>query len=62
MVDPALKDLQDLAHRFDEEQVSATDAKWMAQRAYASGWSKGGTMEAAREGRAQQRGDDPRKR
>ena len=33
-------DLRDLAEKFDEEQVSMRDAKWMYQRAYSSGQSK----------------------
>ncbi|MFW5898831.1 MAG: vWA domain-containing protein [Jiangellaceae bacterium] len=35
-----VEDLRDLAEKFDEEQVSVKDAKWMYQRAYSSAQSK----------------------
>ena len=57
--DPELRDevddLRDLAQRFDEEQVSARDAKWMYQRAYGSIQSKRSTLERLRDDRAEER-------
>lgn len=46
-----LEDLLDLADRFDREQVSRADAKWMAHRAYGTAASRMDTVEAVREGR-----------
>jgi len=48
-------DLQDLAEKFDGEQVSAADAKWMHQRAYGRAQSKRAMMERLVEDRARER-------
>jgi Ca-activated chloride channel homolog len=57
--DPVLHDevddLRDLATRFEEQQVSMADAKYMSQRAYGSAQSKRATMERLMEDRAQER-------
>lgn len=50
-----VEDLRDLAGRFDEEQVSATDVKWMYQRAYSSSQSKRATIERLAMDRARRR-------
>ncbi|HSR41400.1 MAG TPA: hypothetical protein VLL48_04500, partial [Longimicrobiales bacterium] len=50
-----LDDLRDLADRFDAEQVSEADAKYMAQRAYSLGSSKRAAMDALRADRAEDR-------
>ncbi len=50
-----LEDLRDMAERFDREQVTAADAKWMSQRAYGSLESKLASLEAVREARASER-------
>ncbi len=50
-----IDDLHDLARKFDDEQVTLADAKWMYQRAYGSAQSKRATMERVREDRAAER-------
>ncbi len=50
-----MEDLRDLAERFDAEQVTAADAKYMHQRAYSRGTSKTAAMEAMRSARAVER-------
>jgi Ca-activated chloride channel family protein len=50
-----VEDLRDLAERFDEEQVTARDAKWMYQRAYSSAQSKRATLERIAMDRARER-------
>lgn len=52
-------DLRDLAGKFDEEQVTLADAKWMYQRAYSSVQSKRATIErlAADRARGRKRGE-----
>lgn len=48
-------DLRDLAVKFDEEQVSVMDAKWMYQRAYSSAQSKRAMSERLAADRARER-------
>jgi Ca-activated chloride channel homolog len=59
VTDPTLNDevddLRDLARRFDEQQVSMADAKYMSQRAYGSAQSKRAAMERLMEDRAVER-------
>jgi Ca-activated chloride channel family protein len=55
-----VEDLRDMAERFDEEQVTARDAKWMYQRAYSSAQSKRATLERIAMDRARER-DERRK-
>jgi Ca-activated chloride channel homolog len=50
-----MHDLRDLASRFEAEDVSAADAKWMYQRAYSVSRSKRAAMENARAARASER-------
>ena len=60
-----LEDLRDLAERFDSEDVTLADAKWMHQRAYGRAESKRATVERLardrarkREGRRREKSDD----
>jgi hypothetical protein len=50
-----VEDLRDLADRFERENVSAADAKWMYQRAYSRSMSKEAAMEPVRHGREMER-------
>jgi Ca-activated chloride channel homolog len=63
--DPAVRDemedLRELAQRYEEEQVSAADAKWMYHRAHSRSRSREAAMEAVRAARAmgrRKRGDE----
>lgn len=57
--DPALQDeiddLQDMARRFDEQRISAADAKYMHHRVYSHMQSKRAQVERLREDRARKR-------
>jgi len=44
------RDLEGLAMSFDEDEVSAADIKYMKQRAYVRGLSRGGQVERFRRG------------
>jgi Ca-activated chloride channel homolog len=50
-----VEDLRDMAERFDGEQVSMADAKWMYHRAYSHGQSKRSMMERLAADRARDR-------
>ena len=50
-----VEDLRDLAEKFDEQQVSMRDAKWMYQRAYGSAQSKRAMSERLVADRAEER-------
>jgi hypothetical protein len=50
-----MEDLRDLTGRFDEEQVTMRDAKWMYQRAYSAAQSKRPTVDRLAMDRAQER-------
>ncbi|HSH44763.1 MAG TPA: VWA domain-containing protein [Longimicrobiales bacterium] len=50
-----VEDLRDLAEKFSAAEVSASDAKWMYQRAYSSGRSRPKSMESLSAARALKR-------
>lgn len=50
-VQDEMEDLRDLAGRFEAEEVSAADEKWLYQRAYSASRSRRASMETARAAR-----------
>jgi Ca-activated chloride channel homolog len=50
-VQDEMEDLRDLAGRFEAEEVSAADEKWLYQRAYSASRSRRASMESARAAR-----------